>query len=83
MDADQPFIALTPFRMAVPVEGYWRVTFSNPPINDPVSGLKIELSRSDDSHVHFRHVGVCAEDVDGAHESLVTAGSRGPAPVVS
>ena len=41
---------------------------------DPASGLKIELSRSDDSEVHFRHLGFRAEDVDGAHESLVTAG---------
>ena len=41
---------------------------------DPVSGLKIELSRSDDSEVHFRHLGFRAEDVDGTHESLVKAG---------
>jgi len=41
---------------------------------DPVSGLKIELSRSDDSEVHFRHLGFRADDVDGAHESLVEAG---------
>src|SRR5438093_869376 len=41
---------------------------------DPASGLKIELSRSDDSEVHFRHLGFCADDVDGAHESLVKAG---------
>ena len=26
-------------------------------IADPASGLKIELSRSDDSDVHFRHLG--------------------------
>ena len=43
-------------------------------IADPVSGLKMELSRSDDSDVHFRHLGFRAEDVDGAHESLVKAG---------
>ena len=41
---------------------------------DPASGLKIELSRSDDSQVHFRHLGFRAEDVDGAHEGLVKAG---------
>jgi catechol 2,3-dioxygenase-like lactoylglutathione lyase family enzyme len=43
-------------------------------ITDPASGLKIELSRSDDSEVHFRHLGFRAEDVDGAHDSLVKAG---------
>lgn len=39
-----------------------------------MSGLRIELGRSDDSEVHFRHLGFRAEDVDGAHESLVPAG---------
>ena len=39
-----------------------------------MSGLKIELSRSDDSHVHFRHLGFRADDVDGTHERLVDAG---------
>ena len=43
-------------------------------VADPASGLKIELSRSDDSRVHFRHLGFRADDVDGAHESLVDAG---------
>ena len=43
-------------------------------VSDPASGLKIELSPSDDSEVHFRHLGFRAEDVDGAHESLVEAG---------
>jgi catechol 2,3-dioxygenase-like lactoylglutathione lyase family enzyme len=43
-------------------------------IADPVSGLKMELSRSDDSDVHFRHLGFRADDVDSAHESLVKAG---------
>jgi catechol 2,3-dioxygenase-like lactoylglutathione lyase family enzyme len=43
-------------------------------IADPASGLKIELSRSDDSEVHFRHLGFRAEDVDAAHDSLVEAG---------
>jgi catechol 2,3-dioxygenase-like lactoylglutathione lyase family enzyme len=41
---------------------------------DPGSGLKIELGRSDDSQVHFRHVGFRAEDVDGTHRHLVEAG---------
>ena len=43
-------------------------------IADPASGLKIELSRSDDAEVHFRHLGFRADDVDGAHEQLVAAG---------
>jgi catechol 2,3-dioxygenase-like lactoylglutathione lyase family enzyme len=43
-------------------------------IADPASGLRIELSRSEDSLVHFRHLGFRAEDVDGTHESLVKAG---------
>ena len=41
---------------------------------DPTSGLKLELSRSDDAEVHFRHFGFRADDVDAAHESLVAAG---------
>ena len=41
---------------------------------DPVTGLKIELSRSEDADVHFRHLGFRADDVDGTHEELVTAG---------
>ena len=43
-------------------------------IVDPASGLKLELSRSDDAEVHFRHLGFRAEDVDGAHQGLVEAG---------
>ena len=43
-------------------------------IADPVSGLKIELSCSDDSHVKFRHLGFCTDDVDDAHTSLVNDG---------
>jgi len=43
-------------------------------VTDPVSGVKLELSRSDDADVHFRHLGFCAVDVDGAHEALVGAG---------
>ena len=41
---------------------------------DPTTGLKLELSRSDDSEVHFRHLGFCADDVDSAHDGLVEAG---------
>ncbi len=43
-------------------------------LTDPASGLKLELGHSEDSEVHFRHFGFCANDVDGAHESLVNAG---------
>ena len=43
-------------------------------ISDPGSGRKLELSRSADAEVHFRHFGFRADDVDGAHESLVAAG---------
>ena len=43
-------------------------------LSDPASGLKIELSRSEDSDVHFRHFGFRADDVDGAHEGLVASG---------
>jgi catechol 2,3-dioxygenase-like lactoylglutathione lyase family enzyme len=43
-------------------------------VADPATGLKLELGRSDDSDVHFRHLGFRANDVDGAHESLVNSG---------
>ena len=43
-------------------------------LSDPVTGLKLEISRSPDSDVHFRHLGFRSDDVDGAHESLVEAG---------
>jgi catechol 2,3-dioxygenase-like lactoylglutathione lyase family enzyme len=43
-------------------------------IIDPTSGLKIELGRSDDSDVHFRHLGFRTEDVVGTHNDLVMAG---------
>jgi catechol 2,3-dioxygenase-like lactoylglutathione lyase family enzyme len=43
-------------------------------VSDPASGLKLELSRSDDDEVHFRHFGFRADDVDVAHASLVAAG---------
>ncbi|MGE3074270.1 MAG: VOC family protein [Dehalococcoidia bacterium] len=43
-------------------------------VTDPATGLIFELSPSADSEVHFRHLGFRADDVDGAHESLVGAG---------
>lgn len=50
-------------------------------IADPASGLTLELSRSDDCGVHFRHLGFRADDVDDAHASLVEAGMEtGKAP---
>ena len=43
-------------------------------VADPGSGLKLELSRSGDAGIHFRHFGFRADDVDSAHEALVAAG---------
>jgi catechol 2,3-dioxygenase-like lactoylglutathione lyase family enzyme len=43
-------------------------------VADPASGLKLELSRSDDSEIHVRHLGFRTDDVDSAHETLVEAG---------
>ena len=43
-------------------------------LSDPTSGLKLELSRSEDTEVHFRHFGFRSDDVDGAHEHLVEVG---------
>ncbi len=43
---------------------------------DPASGFKIELSPSEDSGVHFRHLGFRADDVDSAHEDLLGAGMQ-------
>ena len=43
-------------------------------IADPASGLKIELGRSADADVHFRHFGFRADDLDADHASLVEAG---------
>lgn len=43
-------------------------------LSDPASGLRFELSNSDDSDVHFRHLGFRADDVDRAHADLVEAG---------
>ena len=45
-------------------------------VADPASGIKLELGRSDDGEVHFRHFGFRADDVDGAHETLVEAGMQ-------
>lgn len=50
-------------------------------VADPATGLKLELSRSDDADVHFRHLGFRTDDVDHAHETLVDAGMEvGEAP---
>jgi hypothetical protein len=43
-------------------------------VTDPTSGLKLELSRSGDAEVHFRHLGFHTDDVDNAHETLIDAG---------
>src|SRR5690349_20633750 len=43
-------------------------------VADPATGLKLELGRSDDQAVHFRHLGFRADDVDEAHEGLLAAG---------
>ena len=43
-------------------------------LTDPATGLKLELGRSEDADVHFRHLGFRADDVDGAHQHLVEAG---------
>lgn len=49
-------------------------------LGDPVSGLKLELSRSEDSDVHFRHLGFRADDVDQAHDHLVDRGMESSEP---
>ena len=43
-------------------------------VADPVSGLTLELGRSDDAEVHFRHLGFRTDDVDQSHTALVDAG---------
>ena len=43
-------------------------------ISDPTNGLKLELGRSEDDQVHFRHLGFRADDVDSAHQHLVDTG---------
>ncbi len=45
-------------------------------VSDPATGLKLELGRSEDEEVHFRHFGFCAEDVDREHQHLVDAGMQ-------
>jgi catechol 2,3-dioxygenase-like lactoylglutathione lyase family enzyme len=45
-------------------------------VADPASGLTLELSRSDDAEVHFRHLGFRTDDVDAAHAQLVDAGMQ-------
>ena len=45
-------------------------------VADPASGLKLELGRSGDTGIHFRHFGFRADDVDSAHEALVEAGMK-------
>jgi catechol 2,3-dioxygenase-like lactoylglutathione lyase family enzyme len=50
-------------------------------VEDPVSGLTLELTSSDDGDVHVRHLGFRADDVDAAHSNLVAAGMEtGEAP---
>ena len=43
-------------------------------VSDPGSGLKLELGRSEDGDVHFRHFGFRADDLDAEHDALVAAG---------
>lgn len=43
-------------------------------LSDPNTGLKLELSSSPDSAVHFRHFGFRADDLDATHAALVDAG---------
>jgi catechol 2,3-dioxygenase-like lactoylglutathione lyase family enzyme len=43
-------------------------------VSDPATGLKLELGKSDDAAVHFRHFGFRADDVDAEHATLVSAG---------
>jgi hypothetical protein len=43
-------------------------------VADPATGLKLELGRSRDEAVHFRHLGFRTEDLDSAHQVLVESG---------
>lgn len=43
-------------------------------VEDPVSGIKFELTRSTDGEAHVRHLGFRADEVDSAHQELVDAG---------
>lgn len=47
---------------------------------DPRTNIKLELSPSDDGEVHVRHLGFCADDVDGAHSILLAAGMETARP---
>ncbi len=49
-------------------------------VADPASGLKLELGRSADAEVHFRHFGFRTDDVDRDHRSLVDAGMEASGP---
>ena len=48
-------------------------------VRDPATGVTVELGRSDDDGVHFRHFGFRA-DVDQAHQHLVDAGMQTSEP---
>jgi catechol 2,3-dioxygenase-like lactoylglutathione lyase family enzyme len=53
-------------------------------IVDPASGLKIELGRSADTEIHFRHLGFQAENVNQGcdHVNIVAHGSsKRPTPL--
>lgn len=41
---------------------------------DPATSLRLELGRSEDGQVHFRHFGFRSDDVDGDHQALVGSG---------
>jgi hypothetical protein len=43
---------------------------------DPGSGVKFELSKSDDDDVHVRHLGFRVDDVDASHAQLVGRGMQ-------
>lgn len=43
-------------------------------VADPATGLTFELGQSDDSEVHFRHLGFRTDDVDEAHAALADGG---------
>jgi catechol 2,3-dioxygenase-like lactoylglutathione lyase family enzyme len=43
-------------------------------LSDPKTGIKLELGRSEDDQVQFRHFGFCADDIDSTHQHLVDTG---------
>jgi catechol 2,3-dioxygenase-like lactoylglutathione lyase family enzyme len=45
-------------------------------VADPTSGLKLELGKSGDDAVHFRHLGFATGDLGGAHKTLVDDGMQ-------